>query len=56
MLQHLDQKIFAYYFAQYHNIPENNRVFGNNFTDWDLFKDTTNSKLTTCKFPLDCRK
>lgn len=49
----MNQKILAYYFPQYHSIPENDKVFGKDFTDWDLFKDETNSKLSSCKFPLD---
>ena len=49
----MTQKILAYYFPQFHSIPENDKVFGKDFTDWDLFKDETNSKLSSCKFPLD---
>ena len=47
-------KILTYYFPQYHSIPENNRVFGKDFCDWDLFrkpKDIT-THLKSCKFPL----
>jgi len=43
-------KIFAYYFPQYHSFPENDRVFGKGFTDWDLYK-SVDPRL--CKFPLE---
>jgi len=49
----MNQKILAYYFPQYHSIPENDEVFGKDFTDWELFKDKTNSRLSSCKCPLD---
>ena len=47
------EKILAYYFPQYHSIPENDKVFGKDFTDWELFKDETNSRLSLCKLPVD---
>lgn len=49
----MNQKILAYYFPQYHSIPENDIVFGKNFTDWELFKDKTNSRLPSCKCPIE---
>jgi len=49
----LNQKILAYYFPQYHSIPENNLVFGDNFTDWDLFKNKNSNELTSFKQPLN---
>ena len=50
------QLILAYYFPQYHSIPENDVVFGKDFTDWNLFQDE--NKVNTlisfnCKFPIE---
>jgi len=46
-------QILAYYFPQYHNIPENNIVFGENFNDWDLFTEGNQGDISSCKKPLD---
>lgn len=46
------QYVLAYYFAQYHSIPENDIVFGSGFNDWNLF-DKTNPVLSASPFPLD---
>ena len=46
------QQILAYYFPQYHSIPENDEIFGENFTDWDLFKGKE-EMLSSSKFPLE---
>lgn len=46
------QYVLAYYFAQYHSIPENDIVFGSGFHDWKLF-DKTNPVLAASPFPLD---
>jgi glycosyltransferase involved in cell wall biosynthesis len=48
----IKQKVLAYYFPQYHSIPENNIVFGNNFTDWDLFKNKNAKELSSFKQPI----
>ena len=46
-------RVLAYYFPQYHSIPENNCVFGKGFCDWDLFRLKTDiNHLNSCKFPL----
>jgi len=47
------QMILAYYFPQYHSIPENDMVFGKNFTDWNCFTDKSSEALKNCKFPLE---
>jgi hypothetical protein len=49
----LDEKIFAYYFPQYHPIPENDIVFGKDFSDWDLFKTKSKDELKSYKIPID---
>jgi len=46
----VEQKVLAYYFPQYHSIPENDEVFGKDFTDWELFKNS--SKLSLFKQPI----
>ena len=48
----MSQLILAYYFPQYHSIPENDEIFGENFNDWNLFKEIENVKVD-CKLPLD---
>lgn len=48
----MDQKILAYYFPQYHSIPENDLVFGKDFNDWKIFTNNDNL-LPRCKKPLD---
>jgi hypothetical protein len=47
------QRILAYYFPQYHSIPENDIVFGKDFSDWDLFKAKTHEELTAFKTPIE---
>ena len=47
-----DQQVLAYYFPQYHPIPENDVVFGEGFTDWELFCTNTHPAMSACKFPL----
>lgn len=49
----MNQKVLAYYFPQYHSIPENDEVFGKDFTDWELFKDEKNTRLSSCKCPIN---
>ena len=48
-----EERILAYYFPQYHSIPENDTVFGKDFTDWKLFKDRGPEGLTAFKHPLE---
>jgi len=48
----INQKVLAYYFPQYHSIPENDFVFGENFTDWNLYTDRTSHQLTGFKQPI----
>jgi hypothetical protein len=50
--ENINQKVLAYYFPQYHSIPENNIVFGNDFTDWDLYKNKNTEELSLFKQPL----
>ena len=52
-MQSNNQKVLAYYFPQYHSIPENDMVFGTGFNDWELFKNNTNIRLKSCKFPIE---
>lgn len=47
------QQVLAYYFPQYHSIPENDIVFGENFNDWDLFTKDKQGDISSCKKPLD---
>jgi hypothetical protein len=47
------QQVLAYYFPQYHSIPENDIVFGENFNDWDLFRKYKQGDISSCKKPLD---
>ena len=47
------QQVLAYYFPQYHSIPENDKVFGENFNDWDLFTKDKQGDISSCKRPLD---
>jgi len=47
------QLVLAYYFPQYHSIPENNIVFGDNFNDWNLFTDDVQGDISSCKKPLN---
>ena len=49
----IDQKVLAYYFPQYHSIPENDVVFGKDFNDWELFKNIKKDDLTLFKKPLN---
>ena len=49
----LNQKILAYYFPQYHSIPENDLIFGKDFNDWNLFKNKESNKFQSFKFPID---
>jgi hypothetical protein len=51
-MQNNKPRVLAYYFAQYHSIPENDAVFGEGFTDWDLFK-RDDIDLSSCKKPID---
>ena len=46
------QKVLAYYFPQYHTLPENDIVFGEGFSDWNLF-DKDNPALSKSPFPLE---
>lgn len=46
----IDINLFAYYFPQYHSIPENDIVFGEGFSDWDLFKNADKPYL---RYPID---
>lgn len=53
-VQNVFPRILAYYFPQFHSIPENDSVFGEGFNDWDLFKlKNNNEHLKSCKFPID---
>ena len=47
----MNQLILAYYFPQYHSIPENDQIFGKDFNDWNLFKDALFLE-SNCKLPL----
>jgi hypothetical protein len=47
------QRVLAYYFPQYHSIPENDIVFGQDFTDWNLFREKTSEELKLFKTPID---
>jgi len=47
-----EQKILAYYFPQFHSIPENDLIFGKNFTDWEIFKKKEPKELLLHKQPL----
>ena len=49
----MEPKIFAYYFPQYYSIPENDIVFGKNFTDWNLLKDLNIEDKLLLKLPLE---
>lgn len=49
----MNQRILAYYFPQYHSIPENDEVFGHGFTDWELFKQKSSEDLVEFKHPID---
>ena len=54
VVQNVFPLILAYYFPQFHSIPENDSVFGEGFNDWDLFKlKNNNEHLKSCKFPID---
>jgi FkbM family methyltransferase len=46
------QKVLAYYFPQYHSFPENDFIFGDNFTDWDLYKNKETNELLSFKQPI----
>jgi len=48
----IKQKVLAYYFPQYHSFPENDMIFGNNFTDWDLYKNKSTDELSLFKQPI----
>ena len=48
----INQKVLAYYFPQYHSIPENDEVFGQDFTDWELYKNKNSSELSLFKQPI----
>ena len=49
----MTQRILAYYFPQYHSIPENDVVFGQDFSDWNLFKAKQPEELSAFKTPID---
>jgi hypothetical protein len=51
-MSHDKPLVLAYYFAQYHSIPQNDQIFGDGFTDWELFKHT-HLDLSNCKTPLE---
>ena len=48
----VEQKVLAYYFPQYHSIPENDVAFGKDFTDWELYKNKDSSELSLFKQPI----
>lgn len=49
----VEQKVLAYYFPQYHSIPENDVVFGKDFNDWELFKNINKDDQRLFKQPLN---